>query len=79
MEDQKIILCDTDVMIEFYKGNQQVINTFKNIGQHNIAISIITAAELIYGALNKNELQKINNDIQHLIVYNINNDNCDLF
>jgi len=79
MENKKVILCDTDVMIEFYKGNQQVINEFKHIGQQHIAISIVTAAELIYGALNKKELQKINKDIQHLIVYDIEKGICNSF
>ncbi len=79
MENKKVILCDTDVMIEFYKGNPQVINEFKHIGQQYIAISIVTAAELIYGALNKKELQKINKDIQHLIVYDIDKGICDSF
>jgi len=46
MEQEKIILCDTDVIIEFYKNNPKIIPVLKNIGQSNIAINTITAGEL---------------------------------
>ncbi len=53
MEQGKIVLCDTDVMIEFYRGNPGIVTELKKIGQENIAISYITARELIFGAFNK--------------------------
>ncbi len=56
-------LCDTNILIEFYKNNPSVIQELRNIGQNQIAISAITQAELYYGALNKAELRKIK---QHL-------------
>lgn len=56
MGQNKIILCDTDVIIEFYRNNADIISELKTIGQQNIAVSTITAGELIYGALNKKEL-----------------------
>lgn len=28
-----MILCDTDVLIEFYKNNSQVVQEFRQIGQ----------------------------------------------
>jgi len=59
MGQNKIVLCDTDVIIEFYKGNIAIIDELKKIGQSNIAISCITAGEIIFGALNKRELSKI--------------------
>ncbi len=55
MVTDKIVLCDTDVIIEFYKNNANVISQLRAIGQENILISTITAGELIYGALNKKE------------------------
>ncbi len=54
-----MILCDTNILIEFYKGRQQVLETLKHIGQSNLAISVITQAELYFGALNKSELKMI--------------------
>ena len=71
MEKKKIVLCDTDVMIEFFKGNDEVIKNFKVIGQDFIRISIITAAELIFGALNKKDLQNINNCIHQIKQFEI--------
>lgn len=67
-----MILCDTNIIIEFYKNNTEVIAELKKIGQSNIAISVVTAAELIYGALNKKELDQILEDIAHLKVLHVN-------
>ena len=54
-----MILCDTNILIEFYKNNSQVRQLLQLIGQENLAISVITQAELYYGALNKKELRQI--------------------
>lgn len=54
-----MILCDTDILIEFYKHNPQIFQELRYIEQHHIAISVITQAELYFGALNKVELEKI--------------------
>jgi tRNA(fMet)-specific endonuclease VapC len=54
-----MILCDTNVLIEFYKNNPQIMADLRQIGLQNLAVSVITVAELYYGALNKAELRKI--------------------
>ena len=59
MGKDKIVLFDTDVLIEFYRNNPDIIVELKTIGQENIAVSTITAGELFYGALNKKELSQI--------------------
>lgn len=79
MEKTKLVLCDTDVIIEFYRNNHDIISELKKIGQHNIVISTITAGELIYGALNRKELIQIKKDIKHLTVLDIDKKTCDLF
>lgn len=61
MENSRIVLCDTDVIIEFYKGNSKIANVLTEIGVENIAISSITAGELIFGALNKKDFLFIEN------------------
>lgn len=61
-----MILCDTDIIIELYRNNEKIITELKKIGEENIAISIITAGELFYGALNKSELKQIEKDIKSL-------------
>jgi len=40
MGQEKIVLCDTDVIIEFYRNNPEIITKLKKIGQANIAVSI---------------------------------------
>lgn len=52
-----MILCDTDVIIEFFKGNESTKNIIeKEIYPKNVAISTINAMELYFGAKNKKEL-----------------------
>ncbi|WP_038056407.1 PIN domain-containing protein [Thermodesulfobacterium hydrogeniphilum] len=58
MENVKI-LCDTDVIIEYLKGNETTKKIFDKLERTNIALSAITLMELYYGTLNKRELNKI--------------------
>ncbi len=66
MEKGQLVPCDTNIIIEFYKENLQVLEKLHAIGQINIAISMVTAGELLYGALNKRELNLIRKDIDDL-------------
>jgi len=79
MEQAKVVLCDTDVIIEFYRNNPTIISELNKIGQENIAVSTVTAGELIYGALNKKELIQIKKDLQNLTTIDINKKTCDVF
>lgn len=54
-----MILCDTNILIEFYKNNLKIIEELRCIGPNNLAISPVTQAELYFGALNKAELRSI--------------------
>ncbi|MEI3651701.1 MAG: hypothetical protein V6D39_17345 [Dolichospermum lemmermannii FEM_B0920] len=47
-----MILCDTNILIEFYKNNFQIISELRFVGLNQLAISTITQAELYYGAIN---------------------------
>lgn len=67
-----MILCDTNILIEVYKGNSDIIEKLKKIGQENIAVSDVTCAELFFGARNKRELQVITKDLDKLIVIPVN-------
>ena len=73
-----MILCDTDVIIEILKGNEKIIKTIESIGLENIAISSITVMELYFGALNKNELDKIKKHLKALNVVHFDNDVSEL-
>ena len=58
-----MILCDTNIIIEIFKGNERTIEKIKTIGLENIVISSITVMELYFGALNKRELNRIKKDL----------------
>src|SRR5690606_32610320 len=64
-----MVLCDTNILIQFYKNDQSVILAFRKIGLNNLSISVITQAELYYGALNKIELQQIKRHLSSLHSY----------
>ena len=51
-----------------------IIDSVRSIGQENIAVSVITNAELMYGARNKNELQTILKDLKKLTILNLESD-----
>ncbi len=61
-----MILCDTNILIEFYKGNSDIISELQEIGLPNLAVSVITSGELFYGAKDKNELSRLKKHLSHL-------------
>jgi tRNA(fMet)-specific endonuclease VapC len=68
-----MILCDTNILIEFYKNNPTIVHELRVIGINRLAISVITQAELYYGAINKTELLKIQKHLNLLPNFPIDN------
>jgi tRNA(fMet)-specific endonuclease VapC len=62
-----MILCDTNILIEFYKGNSEIIDELQKTGFVNLAVSVVTIGELFYGARDKQELGRIQ---KHLSLIN---------
>lgn len=62
-----MILCDTNILVEFYKNRPHIVGELRYIGHHQLSISSITQAELYFGAINKTELQQI---VKHLSLLN---------
>ena len=58
-----MILCDTNILIEFYKGNSAIVAELQTIGLAELAVSVITSGELYFGAKDKRELEKIYNQL----------------
>ena len=79
MASKKIVLCDTNILIDAFKQKDVVIKQINSIGKNNIAISVITLSELLFGARDKKEYDKIKRDIDYIRVIPINNEICDLF
>lgn len=67
-----MILCDTNILIEFYKKNALIMAELQRIGVHRLAISVITEAELYYGALNRAELARIQKHLSGIVVLPLN-------
>jgi tRNA(fMet)-specific endonuclease VapC len=67
-----MILCDTNVFIEVYKQNSQVKQELIQLGKSNICTSVVCAAELYFGAINKKELLGIQKDISSIRIIYIN-------
>ena len=79
MESRQLILCDTNIIIEFYKNNLAIVSALRSIGQENIGVSTVTIGELMYGALNKSELRQIMNDIDSIETLHISEGVCKTF
>ncbi|MFB0907521.1 MAG: putative nucleic acid-binding protein [Spirosomataceae bacterium] len=67
----EIIICDTNIFIEVYRGNSQISLKLSEIGYENIAVSDVTRAELLYGARNRNELSAITKDLNQFVHFSI--------
>jgi len=74
-----MILCDTNILIEFYKNNQVIVQELRQIGSHFIAVSVITQAELYFGALNKQELATIRQHLRMIHRYSIDTSTASCF
>lgn len=45
---ENVILLDTNILIEVFKGNTSVISSVQQAGPENLALSSVTAMELYY-------------------------------
>jgi len=69
-----MIILDTNIIIDLFKGDKKTLELLENIKNEDLAVSIITAMELYYGAINKRELGKIKKFLKTLDVLAINED-----
>lgn len=61
-----MILCDTNILIEFYRDNPDVVSAMRGIGLSNLAVSVVTVGELYYGARDHRELTKLKKHLASL-------------
>jgi len=54
--EKELILCDTNIFISWFKGENHTIAALQAIGLENILIPSVTTMELIQGVRNKKEL-----------------------
>lgn len=53
-----MILIDTCILIEHYRGTSPAVSAFLNRNKEKICISAVTDMEIAYGVRNKRELQQ---------------------
>jgi predicted nucleic acid-binding protein len=59
-----MILTDTNVFIELFRGNSIVLAEMEGIGFSNISASDVTLMELFVGAKDKKELSRLKRDMK---------------
>ncbi len=67
MAEAEMVICDTNIIVDFFKNLPQIVKEVNGIGTSNVAISTVTAAELFFGALNKREHRKIEKTIAPIL------------
>ena len=73
-----MILCDSNVLIELFKGNKNTLETLKSIGSQNIGISAVSLMELFFGARNKQELALIKDNLSMHHIFQINKNTSEI-
>lgn len=69
------LLVDSDVLIEVSRGNQQVAKLLNEQQVHyRLCVSVISRYELMVGALNKQDLNKIIDFLQYFYCYSLNDE-----
>jgi tRNA(fMet)-specific endonuclease VapC len=69
-----MVILDTNIIIELYKGNSQVRAVCEKIGEENLFISSIVSGEFYNGVRDKKELQLIEKHLQKFPIVHINED-----
>ena len=67
-----MILCDTNILIDLYRGNQKIVSSLKQIGEENIAISDITTAEIFFAARDRKDLIFLEKQLQQIAKLAVN-------
>ncbi len=58
-----MVLVDTNIFIEIYRGRNNFIEVLESIGTSQILVSHVTLAELFFGARNSRELNTLEKDL----------------
>ena len=64
----EIILVDTCILIDYTRRMPEVVDFIEQIGKDNLCINSIIEMELLQGALNGKELEKIKKDLQQFLL-----------
>ena len=57
--EKELVLCDSNIIINWFKNDHSTINVLEQIGLTKIVIPSITIMEIYQGALNNKELMQL--------------------
>jgi tRNA(fMet)-specific endonuclease VapC len=74
-----MVIFDTNILIEVYRGNTLVQNTVQNISNDIIYVSVITVAEFLVGAKDKNDLVRLEKQLGNYAQISLNPEITEIF
>ncbi len=75
----EMVIFDTNILIELYRGNVAVKEEIVKLNTHVFYISSITVAEFMVGAKDKADLKRIEKQLSKYTAIPINTDITDIF
>ena len=54
--EKKIILCDSNIVFKYFRGEQNIVHEVDTLGFERLAVSAVTMAEMYFG-MKKNEVR----------------------
>jgi tRNA(fMet)-specific endonuclease VapC len=78
-KSKKIVLCDSNVIIDLLNGDADARDQLREIGTPNIAISVITLSEVLYGARSKVEFVQIRQLLEQFNILPLDDDVSRIF
>jgi predicted nucleic acid-binding protein len=70
--EKELILCDTNIFISWFTGDDKTITSLQAIGLENILIPSVTTMELIQGIRNKQELVQFRKKLKNYNIIHFN-------
>ncbi len=70
--EKELILCDTNIFISWFTGDDKTISALQGIGLDNILIPSVTTMELIQGIRNKQELVQFQKKLKNYNIIHFN-------
>ena len=70
--EKELILCDTNILISWFRGDVETRTRLERIGLEHILIPSVTLMELLQGTRNKTETLQLKNKLKayHIIHFN---------
>ncbi len=78
MATKKIILCDTNIFIDYFHGEERIIQELDYLGFERLAISVVTVAEIYFG-MRKRETTKTRELVRKFNLLHLDKNTSKLF